>query len=89
MLSIIESGINVIIKKFSQPKYYQGCAFVTLTSSCQVRKFTENSQIIAQDSTLKADSTRLMQIMWNIIGNAIKFSVQNSELKISTYNQDK
>jgi PAS domain S-box-containing protein len=43
-----------------------------------------NLTLLASDDKLWADETRIQQVLWNLLHNAVKFAPQNSTIKVRT-----
>jgi PAS domain S-box-containing protein len=50
---------------------------------CQRKSLRLISEIDAAVSRVHCDSTRLIQVLWNLIGNSIKFTAPGGEIRIS------
>ncbi|MBH1940754.1 HAMP domain-containing histidine kinase [Mobilitalea sibirica] len=73
-LDIISFDINHIIKKTSES--FEGV--------CRDKKITLNLVFSSKETYVDADMSKIQQVLYNLIDNAIKFSHNNSKIKVST-----
>ena len=74
LLDIVSFDINQIIKKTAES--FEGV--------CRSKKITLNLIFSATSTFVDADIGKIQQVLYNLIDNAIKFSHNNSEIKVST-----
>ena len=74
ILDIVSFDINHIIKKTAE----------SFEGACRNKKITLNLVFAAQESYVDADVGKIQQVLYNLIDNAIKFSHNNSKIKVST-----
>lgn len=74
LLDIVSFDINQIIKKTAES--FEGV--------CRSKKITLNLIFSATSTYVDADIGKIQQVLYNLIDNAIKFSHNNSEIKVST-----
>jgi len=73
-LDIVSFDINAITKKTAE----------SFEGSCRERKITLNLVFSANETYVDADVGKIQQVLYNLIDNAIKFSPNNSQIKVST-----
>ena len=73
-LDIISFDINQIIKKTAE----------SFEGSCRDKKITLNLVFSSYETYVDADVGKIQQVLYNLIDNAIKFSYNNSKIKVST-----
>ncbi len=66
--------VNHMIRQISQ----------TFEGTCKKRKITLHLEFSGKEALVKADPDRIQQVIYNLLDNAIKFSSDDSEIKIST-----
>src|SRR5438093_851720 len=59
----------------------------TCRSEWAGKKIRMQLDLTARDSSVLADEARFQQIVWNLVQNAIKFSRDEGEIRISTANE--
>lgn len=74
ILDIVSFDINHIIKKTAE----------SFEGACRDKKITLNLVFAAQETYVDADVSKIQQVLYNLIDNAIKFSHNNSKIKVST-----
>jgi len=74
MLDIVTFDINYIIKKTAE----------SFEGTCKAKKITLNLIFSSPETYVEADMGKIQQVLYNLIDNAIKFSHNNSEIKVST-----
>lgn len=74
ILDIVSFDINHIIKKTAES--FEGI--------CRDKKITLNLVFAAKETYVDADIGKLQQVLYNLLDNAVKFSNNNSKIKIST-----
>ncbi|MDF2541895.1 MAG: hypothetical protein K0S47_1613 [Herbinix sp.] len=73
-LDITTFDINHVIKKTAE----------TFEGSCKDKKIILNLVFSNKETLVDADISKIQQVMYNLIDNAIKFSHNNSKIKVST-----
>lgn len=73
-LDITSFDINHIIKKTAES--FEGL--------CREKKITLNLVFSSKETYVDADMGKIQQVLYNLIDNAIKFSHNNSKIKVST-----
>lgn len=74
LLDIVSFDINLIIKKTAE----------SFEGACRDKKITLNLVFSSTNTYVDADIGKIQQVLYNLIDNAIKFSHNNSEIKLST-----
>lgn len=74
LLDIVSFDINQVIKKTAE----------SFEGSCRDKKITLNLVFFSTETYVDADIGKIQQVMYNLIDNAIKFSHNNSQIKVST-----
>lgn len=74
LLDIVSFDINQIIKKTAE----------SFEGACRDKKITLNLVFFASETYVDADIGKIQQVLYNLIDNAIKFSHNNSQIKVST-----
>lgn len=74
LLDIVSFDINMIIKKTAE----------SFEGACRTKKIMLNLVFFATETYVDADIGKIQQVMYNLIDNAIKFSHNNSQIKVST-----
>jgi signal transduction histidine kinase len=74
LLDIVSFDINQIIKKTAE----------SFEGACRAKKITLNLVFSADETFVDADIGKIQQVLYNLIDNAIKFSHNNSQIKVST-----
>lgn len=74
ILDIVSFDVNHTIKKTAE----------SFEGSCRDKKITLNLVFAAQETYVDADMSKIQQVLYNLIDNAIKFSHNNSKIKVST-----
>jgi signal transduction histidine kinase len=74
LLDIVSFDINQVIKKTAE----------SFEGACRNKKITLNLVFSAMETYVDADIGKIQQVMYNLIDNAIKFSHNNSQIKLST-----
>ena len=74
ILDIVSSDINQVIKKTAE----------SFEGSCRNKKITLNLVFSSNETYVDADIGKIQQVLYNLIDNAIKFSHNNSKIKVST-----
>nr|WP_081475691.1 ATP-binding protein [Microbulbifer agarilyticus] len=88
-ISRIEAGkIEVVEEDFALQNLING-----ILASCEPQAFTKQLKIVSHvdatlPKTIRADRGKLSQILINLTANAIKFSPDNSEIKIELFNRN-
>ncbi|MGN1187327.1 MAG: ATP-binding protein [Lachnospiraceae bacterium] len=75
MLDISDFDINDVIKR----------TILTFEGTCQQKKIQFNLTFVDKTAYVNADYSKIQQVIYNLIDNAIKFSSNNSFINISTY----
>lgn len=73
-LDITSFDINHIIKKTAE----------SFENACREKKITLNLVFSAKETYVDADMDKIQQVLYNLIDNAIKFSHNNSKIRVST-----
>lgn len=73
-LEITSFEINHIIKKTAE----------SFEGTCTTKKITLNLVFSTKEIYVDADMGKIQQVLYNLLDNAIKFSPQNSSIKVST-----
>ena len=73
-LEITSFDINHIIKKTAE----------SFEGTCTKKKITLNLVFSAKEIYVDADMGKIQQVLYNLLDNAIKFSPQNSSIKVAT-----
>lgn len=73
-LEIVSFDINAVTKKTAE----------SFEGSCRDKKITLNLVFSANETYVDADISKIQQVLYNLIDNAIKFSPSNSQIKVST-----
>jgi len=73
-LEITSFDINHIIKKTAE----------SFEGTCTKKKITLNLVFSTKEIYVDADMGKIQQVLYNLLDNAIKFSPQNSSIKVST-----
>lgn len=73
-LDITSFDINNIIKKTAE----------SFENACREKKITLNLVFSSKENFVDADMGKIQQVLYNLIDNAIKFSHNNSKIKVST-----
>ncbi|WP_313130425.1 HAMP domain-containing sensor histidine kinase [Anaerocolumna sp.] len=73
-LEIASFDINHIIKQTAE----------SFEGTCTKKKITLNLVFSAKEIYVDADMGKIQQVLYNLLDNAIKFSPQNSSIKVST-----
>jgi signal transduction histidine kinase len=73
-LDIVSFDINHIIKKTSE----------SFEGACRNKKITLNLIFSSKETYVDADIGKIQQVLYNLIDNAIKFSHNNTKIKVST-----
>ncbi|MDD4111921.1 MAG: HAMP domain-containing sensor histidine kinase [Herbinix sp.] len=74
LLDIVSFDINLIIKKTAE----------SFEGACKDKKITLNLVFSEEETYVDADIGKIQQVLYNLIDNAIKFSHNNSQIKVST-----
>ena len=74
LLDIVSFDINLIIKKTAE----------SFEGACKDKKITLNLVFSEKETYVDADIGKIQQVLYNLIDNAIKFSHNNSQIKVST-----
>lgn len=74
LLDIVSFDINNIIKKTAE----------SFEGACRNKKITLNLVFSSKETYVDADIGKIQQVLYNLIENAIKFSHNNSKIKLST-----
>lgn len=74
LLDIVSFDINHIIKKTAE----------SFEGACRDKKITLNLVFSSKETFVDADMGKIQQVLYNLIDNAIKFSHNNSKIKVST-----
>jgi signal transduction histidine kinase len=74
ILDIVSFDINLIIKKTAE----------SFEGSCREKKITLNLVFASRETYVDADVGKIQQVLYNLIDNAIKFSHNNSKIKVTT-----
>jgi signal transduction histidine kinase len=74
LLDIVSFDINQIIKKTAE----------SFEGACKAKKITLNLVFSEEETYVDADIGKIQQVLYNLIDNAIKFSHNNSQIKVST-----
>jgi signal transduction histidine kinase len=74
LLDIVSFDINLVIKKTAE----------SFEGACRVKKITLNLVFTEEETYVDADIGKIQQVLYNLIDNAIKFSHNNSQIKVST-----
>lgn len=73
-LEIIEFDMNHIIKKTAES--FEGV--------CKQKKITLQLHFASKETFIQADMGKIQQVLYNLLDNAIKFSHNNSAIKVTT-----
>jgi signal transduction histidine kinase len=73
-LDITSFDINLIVKKTAE----------SFENACREKKITLNLVFSSKETFVDADMGKIQQVLYNLIDNAIKFSHNNSKIKVST-----
>lgn len=73
-LDIVSFDINHIIKKTAE----------SFEGACRDKKIQLNLVFSSKETYVDADMGKIQQVLYNLIDNAIKFSHNNSKIKVST-----
>lgn len=63
-------------------------ALETASSAIAAKKLRVSTQLEAKEYHILADCIRLQQVFWNLINNAVKFTSQDGEITIRTFNDN-
>lgn len=74
LLDIVSFDINLVIKKTAE----------SFEGACRSKKITLNLVFSSTETYVDADMSKIQQVLYNLIDNAIKFSHNNSKIKVST-----
>lgn len=74
LLDVVSFDINLIIKKTAE----------SFEGACRDKKITLNLVFFSTETYVDADIGKIQQVLYNLIDNAIKFSHNNSQIKVST-----
>ncbi|MFU0828653.1 MAG: histidine kinase [Lachnoclostridium sp.] len=74
ILDIVSFDINSVIKKTAE----------SFEGACTKKKITLNLIFSSKETFVDADMDKIQQVLYNLLDNAIKFSHNNSSIKIST-----
>ncbi len=74
LLDIVSFDINQVIKKTA----------ASFEGACRNKKNTLNLVFAAEETYVDADMGKIQQVLYNLIDNAIKFSHNNSQIRVST-----
>ena len=74
LLDIVSFDINQIIKKTAE----------SFEGACRLKKITLNLVFYSTETYVDADIGKVQQVLYNLIDNAIKFSHNNAQIKVST-----
>ncbi len=74
MLHVEIFDVNHMIRQISQ----------TFEGTCKKRKIKLRLEFSGKEALVSADPDRIQQVIYNLLDNAIKFSSDDSEIKIST-----
>jgi signal transduction histidine kinase len=58
------------------------------TSDIQVKRLDVREQFAADVDTVGADASRLRQVFWNVLKNAVKFTPPNGRIRVTTESAD-
>jgi PAS domain S-box-containing protein len=79
----IQSGKLGIEKQFVNPKIIVGAAIDSIREVAEFKSIRITTQIDPKIENIFADPSRLQQILWNLISNAIKFSSPNGKIWVT------
>ncbi len=79
LLDIVSFDINLVIKKTAE----------SFEGACRSKKITLNLVFSSTETYVDADMSKIQQVLYNLIDNAIKFSHNNSKIKVSTEERGK
>ena len=74
ILELTDFDINTVIRK----------TLATFEGSCQKKKITVNLTLTGDQLFVKGDMSKIQQVLYNLLDNAIKFSNKNSEIFVET-----
>jgi len=74
LLDIVSFDINNIIKKTAE----------SFEGTCTQKKITLNLLFSSKETLVDADMSKIQQVLYNLLDNAIKFSHHNSSIKVVT-----
>ena len=74
ILDIVSFDINHIIKKTAE----------SFEGACRAKKITLNLVFASKETYVDADVGKIQQVLYNLIDNAIKFSHNNTKIKVTT-----
>jgi two-component system CheB/CheR fusion protein len=63
-------------------------AIAVAESELQEKRQHLSVELKAANCEVKGDATRLQQVMWNILKNASKFSPEEGEIRVATWNEE-
>ena len=79
ILELTDFDINTVIRK----------TLATFEGSCQKKKITVNLTLTGDQLFVKGDMSKIQQVLYNLLDNAIKFSNKNSEIFVETKEKHK
>ena len=79
ILELSDFDINAVIRK----------TLATFEGSCQKKKITVNLTLTGDQLFVKGDMSKIQQVLYNLVDNAIKFSNKNSEIFVETKEKHK
>ena len=74
LMNVSDFDINAVIKKTAE----------TFEGVCRQKQISFHLVLTGESLLVSADMSKIQQVLYNLIDNAIKFSHQNSEIKIET-----
>ena len=79
ILELTDFDINTVIRK----------TLATFEGACQKKKITVNLTLTGDRLFVKGDMSKIQQVLYNLLDNAIKFSNKNSEIFVETKEKHK
>ena len=79
ILELTDFDINTVIRN----------TLATFEGSCQKKKITVNLTLTGDRLFVKGDMSKIQQVLYNLLDNAIKFSNKNSEIFVETKEKHK
>jgi CheY-like chemotaxis protein len=86
LTAITQGKLNLSLETVDAHSVLQG-AFGIFRPEIQQKKLRTSFNLHAAEHSVEADPSRLMQVYWNVIKNAIKFTPDGGEIKFSSRNE--